>query len=191
MVDPFEVSREWGGRLRPIEFCVPKPLLPSRTVTFLHYAGVPKRFEVTAHQVVRFDFVAIAANLSELWARDMPDYSLPVGWGRLWRIGDITYTQAKAWLCNEELSGKVIAVDIDIDSPLHMVNGSIAGMVLCMRILYDWTQSAGESLSSMASLVSALTQAPVLSEDEAAHFWLLMLESAIESGCERIQVDCE
>jgi hypothetical protein len=191
MADPFEVAREWDGRLRPIEFAVPKPLLPSDTVRFLHFAGVPTRFGITADEQVRFEFLATAANLGEVWARDMPEYSFPVGWGRLWRIGDITYTQAAAWLCIEELTGRVVAVDVDIDDPLHVINGSVEGMVRCMRMLYDWFRSAGGSLARAASLTSSLVHDSALPAGEAGHYWLPMVEAAVESGYDRLEVAFE
>jgi hypothetical protein len=191
MADPFEVAREWEGRLRRIEFPVPKPLLPSSTVTFLHYAGVPTRFAVTADEQTIFAFLGTAANLAEVWTREIPDYSFPVGWGRLWRIGDITYTQAAAWLCIEELTGRVVAVDVDIDNPLYVVNGSIEGMVRCMRVVYDWARSARGSLASAPSLASTLARDPALPEGEAAHYWLPMIESAVEAGSDRLEVVCE
>jgi hypothetical protein len=191
MADPFEVAREWGGRLRRIEFPVPKPLLPSSTLSFLHYAGVPTRFEVIADQQTRFEFLETPANLAGFWTREMPDWSFPVGWGRLWRIGDITYTQAAAWLCIEELTGRVVAVDVDIDDPLYVVNGSVEGMVRCMWVVYDWARSSGGAVAGAQSLVSALARDPVLPEGEAAQYWLPMIEAAAESGCDRLEVSCE
>lgn len=191
MASPFDVAREWDGRLRPIEFPAPKPLLPSSTVTFLHYAGVPTRFELAAQQQIRFEFLTTAANLAGVWARAMPDYSFPVGWGRLWQIGDITYTQADAWLCIEELTGRVVAVDVGIDDPLYVVNGSLAGMVRCMRLVYDWGHSSGGSLARAASLASALAHDPALAEGEAAHYWLPMVEAAAASGCDLLEVAYE
>jgi hypothetical protein len=191
MASPFEVAHEWEGRLRPIEFSIPKPLLPSSTVTFLHYAGVPTRFELAAQQQIRFEFLATASNLASVWARGMSEYSFPVGWGRLWRIGDITYTQAAAWLCIEELTGRVVAVDVDIDNPVYVVNESVAGMVRCMRLVYDWAHSAGGSLARVASLASALAHDPALLEGEAAHYWLPMVEAAAKSGCDLLEVTYE
>jgi hypothetical protein len=191
MADPFEVARQWGGHLRPIEFAVPKPMLPASTVSFLHYAGVPTRFEVTTYQQVRFTFSVAAQNLAEVWAAKMPDWSFPVGWGRFWRIGDITYTQADAWLCIEELSGSVVAVDVDIDDPMYMVNGSVAALVRCMRLLDDWFRSGNGSLASVAALTTALATDSALPTGEAVHYWLPLVEAAIESGCDRIEVACE
>jgi hypothetical protein len=121
----------------------------------------------------------------------MPDCSFPVGWGRLWRIGDITCTQASAWLCIEELTGRVVAVDVDIDDPLYGINGSVEGMVRCMRVLYDCARAAGGSLAGAASLTSALAKDSALTEGEAAQYWLPLVEAALESGCDRLEVSCE
>jgi hypothetical protein len=191
MANPIEVAREWDGRLRPIEFAIPKPLLPSATVSFLHYAGLPTRFEIATHEQIRFGFRATAANLAETWSREMPTWSFPDGWARLWQIGDITYTQATAWLCIEELTGRVVAVDVDIDDPLSVVNGSVEGMVRCMRVVYDWVRTVGGSLDHVASLVSALFHDSVLPVGDAGHYWLPMIEAAVESGYDRLEVACE
>jgi hypothetical protein len=191
MAGAFEVAREWGGRLRPVVFTTPKLLLPASTISFLHYAGVPTRFEIDAHQRVRFDFLTTTVNLAAVWGDSMPDYSFPVGWGRLWRIGDITYTQAAAWLCVEELTGRVVAVDVDIDDPLYPVNGSVEAMVRCMRVLIDWSRSTDGSLAQAAALRSALAAAPGLAAGEAEHFWLPLVEEAVESGCDRFGVSFE
>jgi hypothetical protein len=191
MSDPCDVAAEWDGHLRPIEFTTPKPLLPAATVSFLHFAGVPTRFEVTSYQIVRFEFLTTPANLADTWSREMPDYSFPAGWGRLWQIGDITYTQAAAWLCVEELSGRLVAVDVEIDDPQYTVNESIEGMVRCMRVLYDWAQATGGSLAHVASLRSALAHAPAIAEGEATHYWLPMVDSAVESRCGQLEVAYE
>jgi hypothetical protein len=191
MASPFEFAREWGGQLRPVEFPIPRPLLPSATGTFLHYAGVPKSFEVTTYQRIRFDFLTTAVNLASVWESAMRDYSFPVGWARLWRIGDITYTQAAAWLCIEELSGHIIAVDVDIDDPLYLVNSSVEGMMRCMRLLRDWARSTGGLLTHAASLQDAISRDPVLPAGEAKHYWLPLIAAAIDSGRDRVDVECE
>lgn len=188
MADRFEILRQWGGPLHSIEFIGPKPLLPSSTVTFLHFAGVPTRFEVVTYQQVRFDFLAAAENLAEVWAAQMPDWSFPVGWARLWRIGDITCSQSAAWLCIEELTGRVVAVDVDIDDPLYVVNESVEGLVWCFQGLYEWSRSSGGSLARVQELTAALASHPA---GDAGHYWLPLIEGALESGCDRIEVSCE
>ena len=191
MADPFEVAREWGGLLRPIEFAAPKPMLPASTVSFLHYAGVPTRFEVTTYQPIRFTFSAAARNLAGVWPAQMPDWSFPVGWGRFWQIGDITYGQADAWLCIEELTGRVVAVDVDIDDPVYLVNGSVERLVRCLRVMHDWSRPGDGSLAGISALTAALSGDPALPGGEAGHYWLPLIAEAVESGCDRLVVSCE
>ncbi|WP_020476062.1 SUKH-4 family immunity protein [Zavarzinella formosa] len=191
MANPFEAARQWGGLLHPIVFAAPKPLLPASTISFLHYAGVPTRFEVTANQPIRFAFTASGQNLAGVWATRMPDWSLPAGWSRFWQIGDITYGQADAWLCIEELTGRVVAVDVDLDDPLYVVNGSVERLVRCMRVLYDWSRPGDGSLARVAALTAVLSQDPALPAGEAGQYWLPLVEEAVESGCGRLEVSCE
>jgi hypothetical protein len=191
MTDPFRFAKEWGGNLRPIEFAVPRPMLPANTITFLHYAGVPKRLVIDSNQTIQFDFLSTAGNLASAWPEAMRDYSFPVGWARFWRIGDITYTQASAWLCIEELTGHIVAIDIDIDNPVYLVNSSIAGMMQCIKLLRDWVRSANGVASGGESFSERLACEPGFDQRDASHFWLPLVESAIDGGCDRFEVDCE
>ena len=132
-----------------------------------------------------------AINLTAVWAKEMPDYSFPVGWARLWRIGGITYTQAAAWLCIEEVTGRVVGVDVDIDDPLYPVNGSVEGTVRCMKLVRDWARSAGGSLARAGSLEEAIARDPALPAAEAAYFWQPLIAEAMESGCDTLVVEWE
>jgi len=189
--DPSEFARQWGGRLRPIEFAVPKPLLPSGTIVFLNNAGVPKRFVVETATMTRFDFLATAENLAGVWGRTMRNSSLPVAWAGLWRIGDITYTQADAWLCIEEVTGRIVAVDVGINDPVYPVNGSVEGLMRCMKLVRDWAGPAAGSLARAGSFEEAIARAPHLAAGEARDFWQPLVAEAMESGCDRLVVEYE
>jgi SUKH-4 immunity protein len=191
MTDPCKFAREWDGDLRPIEFPVPRPMLPSSTVKFLHYAGLPKRFHVETDQIIHFDFLSTAGNLSSAWPEQMRELSIPVGWARFWRIGDITYTQASAWLCIEELTGRIVGIDVDIDDPVYLVNSSVAGMMQCMKLLRDWARSTGGVLTGGESFSARLAREPGFDPADAKHFWLPLVEAAIDSGCESLEIRCE
>src|SRR5262245_34860574 len=109
MATAFDVARAWGGKLRPLQFPVPRPLLPAATISFLHSAGTPKSFRIDAHEKIRVEFATTPANLVDVWKSNVSDWAFPTGWGRFWRIGDVIYTQAQAWLCVEEVTGRVVA----------------------------------------------------------------------------------
>jgi hypothetical protein len=160
-------------------------------MSFLHYAGVPRAFVLTTSEHVRFEFLPTAVNLATAWDLDMQDYSFPAGWGRFWRIGDITYTQAAAWLCVEELTGRVVAIDVDIDDPVYLVNGSVEAMVRCMKAVRDWAAPAGGSLARAGRLEDAIARDPALADGEADHFWQPLVASAVDSGCDTLAVEYE
>ena len=191
MASSFEFAREWGGELQSIEFASPKPLLPSKSTTFLYYAGIPKRFELATYQQVRFDFLSVATSLPSIWEHEMPEYSLPVQWAGLWRFGDITYTQAKSWLCMEEVSGRIVAIDVEIDNPLYVVNTSIDAMMRCMKLLRDWVRSTDGELAQRAQFTELISKYPDLDEGEANYFWLPLIEEAAEPGCEKVDLKYE
>ena len=191
MASAFDFVAEWRGPLRPIEFPLPKPMLPSATVSFLHYAGVPAAFEITTDECIRFEFLTTAINLVHVWEDGMRDWSFPVGWGRLWRIGDISFTQANPWMCIEELTGRVVAVDVDIDDPVYLVNTSVERMMRCMKIVRDWVRSTGGLMTCAAILQDALARDPALPAGEAQHFWQPLFADAIDAGCDKVVVELE
>jgi len=121
----------------------------------------------------------------------MPDWSFPQEWNRFWRIGNITTTQANAWLCVEELTGRVVAVDVDLDDPLYVINGSVERRVRCMRVLDDWSRSGDATIARVATLTSALSNDPELPAGEGHHFWLPRIEEAAQSGCGQFEVSWE
>jgi hypothetical protein len=134
----------------------------------------------------------MAVNLATVWENNMQDWSFPVGWAGLWQIGDITYTQAGAWLCIEELSGRIVAIDVDIDDSLYLVNTSVEGMMRCMKFLRDWARSTGGLLTHVAGLKDAIARDdPALPQGEAQHYWLPLIESVVDSGSDKLTVEYE
>jgi hypothetical protein len=191
LTNPFDFVEEWSGDLRKIEFPVPKPMLPSAAVTFLHFAGLPKSLGVLSYQQIQFDFLLTAINLAGVWQKEMKDFSFPSSWARFWQIGSITYTQAAAWLCIEELTGRIVAVDVDIDDPVYVVNDSILGMMRCMKLLRDWVRLTDGSLTQATSFTDAISRDPALSLGDAKYFRLPIVEAAIDAGCDKVAVSCE
>ena len=189
-MDPNEFAKQWPGDLRPLEFLPPRPMLPTQTVAFLHYAGLPKVFRLRYAQQIDFDFLPRAISMNEIWAAEMTDFSMPVSWARFWQIGAITYTQAKAWLCIEELTGRIVAIDVDIDDPVDVVSTSATRMMLSLKHLIDWSRATGGRLCEVVRLREALANDAELAGD-AKHFLLPFIEAAIEAEWETLEIAFE
>jgi len=121
----------------------------------------------------------------------MPEYSFPLGWGRFWVIGDLVFTQAIAWLCLEEVTGRVVGVDVELNEPIYAVNSSVERMVRCMKLLADGCRSSRGSMTQSRSWIDTLSRDPDLPEGEAEPFWIPIIVGAIENECERMRVEIE
>jgi len=182
--DPIEFAKQWEGKLHSLQFTSPEPMLPTATTAFFHYAGIPKSFSLCTYQEFRFDFLTKAENLAEEWKKVMAGVSMPVGWKRFWRFGDITYTQGGAWLCIEELTGRIVAIDVDLDDPLYTINVSVSQLMECFRQLLLWSKNSAGAISTMDGLLSVLP-------DDSAAFWSPIIQNSLESGCDEATVQCE
>ena len=168
-MNDIEFAKAWPGVLHKVGFVPPRPLLPSRTTSFLYHAGLPKKLSISCNQIVTFEMLPSAEHLSKTWAERMrEDCLMPFDWGRYWRIGDIICTQAAPWLCLEEVSGRVFAIDVDIDGPVYPVNESLLSLGLSMLHWLRW-----------------------LSETGGNHFWLPRQTSACLCQCDAHSADEE
>jgi hypothetical protein len=181
-----DVARLWGGVLKPVSFNAPQPILPASTVSFLHYAGLPNTFRIGASD--DSDYLSMRfqepSKLSGAWSSGMPEWSMPVGWDRFWRLGDATFTQCKTWLCIEELTGRIYTIDVEADTPVNAVNSSAEQFVHCMKVLIDASKGAGASPQALSEAIRS-----AVSPEEAQHFWLPVLEDLAEQDWTEIQVE--
>ena len=183
-----EIANAWPGTLAKIDFIAPKPLLPSATISFLHAAGLPRTFTMHGSQVMTFTTLATAQPLSAMWNERIRDWLMPVDWARYWRIGDIAYTQASAWLCVEEVTGRVCAIDIDIDDSVYPVNESLTTLASSMLHWVRWYESSGGAVGSLDALRQAFAQDVTFKPNEYASFWGMLIYAEAESGIERLTV---
>ena len=184
---PSDFAARWGAPLHPLDFADPKPILPHATVRFLHTAGVPRAFGVRHAQRVELTFLSRGQSMAETWSTEIKGLALPVLWSSYWRIGTITYTQATAWLCIEEVTGRIIAIDVDIDEPVYAVNSSLPHMMGCMKHLVDWSTATEGRLSSATELEEAWAADPDLDGDATA-FWSPMIRGAQDAQWDYIAI---
>src|SRR5688572_11686561 len=184
------IATIWPGSLAKIDFEPPKPVLPSGTITYLYFAGLPRSFQITGSQLVTFQMLSTAVHLGKTWNNVMEDkdLSMPFDWARFWRIGDITYTQASAWLCIEEVTGSIYAIDVDVDDPVYLVNHSLANLVSSMLHWIQWCERTGGKVATINELVLAFTSDPTFRHGEFEAYWKLHIDSEAESGIDRFTV---
>jgi hypothetical protein len=183
-----EFLREWTGRLVKIDFRTPKPVLPSASTSFLYSAGLPQTFSIECSQIVTISTNANPTNLSDVWSEQMCDWAMPHEWHRFWRIGDIAYTQADAWLCVEEVTGHIYAIDVEIDNPVYLVARSVMNLAASMLYWTRWYTATSGVIASVDELRRIFLEDSDISSDEFDDFWGALLDSECETGIERLTV---
>jgi len=186
-MNPKEFARAWPGTLRKIEFVPPKPVLPYWTTIFPYDAGLRQTFSISNNELT-ITILEPAEQLSKTWNEQVRDWSMPHDWARSWRIGDITYTQASAWLCIEEVSGRVFAIDVEIDGPVYLINESLLNLALSMYHWARWFSDTGGCIGSVNKLRSTFAKDTAFKPGEIDAYWGPYITNISESNADAITV---
>ena len=113
---------------------------------------------------------------------------MPHDWARFWRLGDITYTQAAAWLCIEEVTGCIYAVDVNIDDSVYLVSRSVINLASSLLHWSRWYAATDGAIASINELRQLFVDDTGITPDEFDAFWGALLESECDTGIERFTV---
>ena len=172
-------KRRWGAGIRKLSFAA-KPYLPDQSNSFLQDAGLPARFRFGTLSI---DFLTDAVTMENVWAEIQgEEWRLPFDWKRFWKIGDVDFGQPTAWLCLEEMSGRIVTIDPQIDTPISKVNSSLLQLGKCMLHLREWFKNTKGDLNkgtALAKLLLLRKHNPAFENELSAGFWL-PIENLVE-----------
>ena len=184
----FNFLDEWPGKIEKIEFAHPKPLLPASTNSFLCHAGLPQTFAIQCSIEMAFTVQLNPVPLATTWREQVSDWVMPHDWARFWRLGDLTFTQGSAWICIEEVTGRIFGVDVGRDAPIFRIADSICSLAAGMLHWVRWYQRTGGDVTSIDELRTSFENDTDVTDDEFEAFWGLMIDSELDSGTERFVV---
>lgn len=174
-VDSDEFVERWRGELRKIEFS-PKPYLPADAAWFYHSAGFPSYFSIEGFR--KLEFHSKCAPLAETWQQIQGDeWRMPLAWNVFWKIGDAEYGRAGAmcaWLCIEELTGRIVTIDPEEDNePVRTLSSSPVHLAMAM-LLYQEAFGSDEALildDDLRDGLLHLSTNNVFREANSLRFW--------------------
>lgn len=115
-----------------------------------------------------------------------PRVAMPQEWDRFWHLGEVEYIQSQAWSCIEEVTGRVVSIDVEIDDPVSPINSSILHFMSCLKTIRDWSQETGGSMEELAELMGALETE--VKDNDAEEYWLPYLEYEQDSEEEFLDI---
>jgi hypothetical protein len=142
LLTPSDFAKRWGSGLQPVTFR-PKPYLPSDSSRFYRDTGFPSCFRIKFYRELKFQTECVP--LSIVWQQIQGDeWKMPHSWNAFWKIGDAEFGQATAWLCIEELTGRIVTVDPEVaDNPVLHLSSSPIKLAACMLLYKEWFVNAG------------------------------------------------
>lgn len=115
-----------------------------------------------------------------------PRVKMPLDWNRFWHLGEVEYIQSQAWICIEEMTGRIVSIDVEIDDPITEINSTILLFMTCLKVIRNWHQATGGSMEEFEGLMERLeSEVP---EADAEEYWLPFLEYAQEESDEIFEV---
>ena len=180
---PINFQEQWGQPLRKVVF-EPRPMLPDETTSFFHFAGLPESVTVGSS---RFRFVTTARKLSDVWRKEFDArLSMPHDWNRFWHLGEVEFIQSTAWVCIEELTGRIVMIDVEVSEPITDINSSILLLMTSLKVMLDWHRETGGRMETLKKLTGTLETE--VQDNDAEEYWLPYLEYEEESAEDILEV---
>ncbi|WP_459554476.1 SUKH-4 family immunity protein [Lacunimicrobium album] len=182
---PIEFASRWQCEARPFTFPVSLPLLPDNCISILREYGLPREVSIRCYNDISLKFHQTLTPLELIWSRHI-DLGCKLGkmpseWKRFWHVGDTEYLQGGAWICLEESTGRIFAIDLDLPEPVYLVNSSVANLYTTLNALLLWTKESTGDHNAMMRLRADLKQQDCIPPDELNAFWLNNIEASVDN----------
>ena len=183
---PHEFMSRWPSALRPITLPVPSPTLPDDCALSLTQFGLPRELKIYCYNNITVYFSDSLTPLATIWDRDLKlGYQLgdmPPQWNRFWHVADAEYLQGGGWICIEEMSGKLVVIDLDQPDPIYLLNSSVANFYTTLAHFLDWSENSDGSPEKTAILCDALLNQDCVPPDELEEFWMNFIYATLDSA---------
>jgi hypothetical protein len=190
---PSEFLERWPGRLRPIALPDPPPVLPDDCRHLLTEFGLPRELTIYCYNDVTLGFSGSASPLATIWERDLArGYrmgDMPSDWDRFWHLADQEYIQGGGWLCIEEVTGRLMMIDLDCREPLILLNSSVRNFYTTLAHFLDWSETTDGSPADTAALRDALLKQSCIAAEELEPFWMNFIYANLDYSSPRYPVN--
>jgi len=183
---PSEFASRWPGTLRPIVFPVPTPRLPDNSFRILHEFGLPREVTIYCYNDITLTFSGGVAPLDQIWERDLNKGhkmgEMPNEWNRFWHLGDQEYLQGGGWICIEELTGRLVVIDLDLGDgdTVYLLNSSVHRFYTTLAYFLDWSERTDGDPSETSKLRDALRGQSCIPIEELEPFWMNFIDATLD-----------
>ena len=188
---PNEFAARWGDDLKSVEFAG-DPNFPPEVVKFYTAAGHPTFFAINDYRELYFD--TRCEHLPTVWNRIVGGPT-PGFLDQYWKIGDVFFEQAEAWICIDHNTGRIVDVDPQVDDD-EMVRSINSSPLIFFRGMLLWKERFGNSRKprkfdvNLHAAISDFAETKLFDDQDGRAFWFpndfLCLDIADLKGYELI-----
>jgi hypothetical protein len=189
---PSEFGSRWPGSLRPVIFPEPSPALPDDSRQLLTQFGLPRELTIYCYNDITLRFTGSAKPLAAIWKRDLNrGYKMgemPSEWNRFWHLADEEYLQGGGWVCIEEITGRLVVIDLDLPDPICLLNSSVRNFYTTLAYLLDWSEKTDGSRAKTIGLRDNLVKQRSIPAEELEPFWMNFIDATLDGDPKRLAV---
>lgn len=147
--------------------------------------GLPRELTICCYNDITLRFSGLATPLAAIWERDVnAGYKLmgnmPDEWTRFWHLADQEYLQGGGWICIEEISGRLVVIDLDLPDPIYLLNSSICNFYTTLAHFLEWSEKTGGSPAEGVLFRDDLRRQDCIPQDELEPFWMNFVDASLD-----------
>jgi hypothetical protein len=146
--------------------------------------GLPCELTIYCYNDITLRFSGSATPLSAIWERDLTRgykiADMPADWGRFWHLADQEYVQGGGWVCVEEITGRLVVIDLDLPEPVYLLNSSVRNFYTTLAHFLEWSERTGGSPAATVGLRDALRWQDCMPPEELEPFWMNIIDATLD-----------
>jgi hypothetical protein len=167
------------------------PKLPQDCRRLLTEFGLPRELTIYCYNDITLRFSGSATPLAAIWERDLgrglqlmaeghKPGELPGEWTRFWHLADLECNQGGGWVCIEEGTGRLVVIDLNLRSPIYLLNSSVRNFYTTLAHFLAWSERTGGSPAETARLRDALLKQRCIPPEELNPFWMDFVDATLD-----------
>ncbi len=106
--------------------------------------------------------------------------NMPTEWSCFWHLADEECLQGGGWICIEEITGRLVVIDLNCPDPVYLLNSSVRNFYTTLAYFLDWSENTDGSPAETIILRDALLRQDCIPPQELEPFWMNFIYATLD-----------
>lgn len=154
--------------------------------------GLPRELTIGCYNDITLRFSDSATPLAIIWERDLKRGhkmgDMPAEWVCFRHLADQEYVQGGGWVCIEEITGRLVVIDLDLREPIYLLNSNVRDFYTTLAWFLDWSEKTDGSHEETIRFRDSLLRQDCIRPDELEPFWMNFIDATLDGSSRNIAV---